>query len=294
MSEERPRLYISVDRLAVMTIDENGGTMGQRSLWLAMEDLAFKNSGKYPGKSFVIDQVKLGQKAGMHFSSVKRISKHFEGLGLVSIKRRKKIKSCEYDRNFYTLHYPKQPIDHSDLRNHGSCNNLDIQLGMASMPPVPSPLALRGLDAMPEKQQSVAVDPVAKAELATEQLAVAEERRRQEEAELAERQERERIEKEQRLERLRLAEEKRKADEEAAKLAQDARRLAMRTDVAACRWAIVKAKFDEWDCGSLGFDVLRNFNRSTFDAAVDKLLPDFPNVFDKIKALIKNCPWEFE
>jgi len=293
MSEERPRLYISVDRLAVMTIDENGGTMAQRSLWLAMEDLAFKNAKKYPGKSFVISQDKLGEKAKMHFSSVKRISKHFEGLGLISIKRRRKKGSCRYDVHFYTLHYPKQPIDHSDLRSHRSCNNLDIQLGEASKCPAAdaaSTLALRHFDASPHKRKTEAVDAESAAKYKAEQLAAAKERMRQEEAELAELKERERIEKEQRLERLRLAEEKRKADEEAAKLAEDARRLAMRTDVASCVSAIHRAAFDEYDYGTLGM-VWANYDRATFNEAVRLLLPDMS---DKVKACMRNNPWNFE
>jgi hypothetical protein len=92
---------------------------------------------------------------------------------------------------------------------------------------------------------------------------------------------------------LKLAAEKEKADKEAAERAEDARRLAMRKDVAACRWAIVNSSFDEWDFGSLGFDVLHQFDRRTLDAAVDKLLPDFPDVFYRLKALMQNCPHQF-
>jgi len=290
--DKRRRLYISVDRLSLNMIDENGGTMAQRSLWLAMEDLAFKNAGKYPGKSFVIDLVKLGAKAKMHFSSVKRISKHFEGLGLLSIKRRKKLRSAEYDVNFYTIHYPKQPIDHSDLRIHRPCNNLDKQLGEASKCPAAdaaSPLALRHFDASPQKRKTDPVDAEAAAKYRAEQAAAAEELKQQQEAELAERKERERLEKEQWLERLRLAEEKRKADEEAAKLAEDARRLAMRTEVGSCMAAIREAAFDEYDSGTLP-SVLADYDRSTFHAAVGKLLPDMS---DKVRACMKNNEWDF-
>jgi hypothetical protein len=274
-------------------IDENGGTMAQRSLWLAMEDLAFKNAGKYPGKSFVIDQVKLGAKAKMHFSSVKRISKHFEGLGLLSIKRRKKLRSAEYDVNFYTIHYPKQPIDHSDLRIHRPCNNLDKQLGEASKCPAAdaaSTLALRHFDASPQRRKTEAVDAEAAAKYKAEQLAAAEERKRQEEAELAERKERERIEREERLERLRLAEEKQKADKEAAERAENARRLAMRTNVCSCVRAIHEAAFDEYDPGTLP-TVLADFDRSTFYAAVGRLQPDMS---DKLRACIKRNEWMFD
>jgi hypothetical protein len=268
----------------VLTIDENGGTMAQRSLWLAMEDLAFKNAKKYPGKSFVISQDKLGEKAKMHFSSVKRISKHFEGLGLLSIKKRRKKGSCRYDVHFYTLHYPKQPIDHSDLRSHRSCNNLDIQLCEASKCPAAdaaSPLALRHFDASHQKDidEAMAAKREASAKYKAEQLAAAEERKRQEEAELAERKE-----------RLKLAAEKGKADEEAARLAEDARRLAMRADVGSCVAEIRQAVFDEYDPGTLP-GVLADYDRSTFYAAVGKLLPDMS---DKLRACIKRNEWMFD
>ena len=258
-----------------------------------MEDLAFKNAGKYPGKSFVITQVDLGKYAGISFSTVKRINKDFEELGLVSIKRRRKKGSCKYDVHFYTLHYPKQPIDQIGLRSHRPCNNLDKQLGEASKCPAAdaaSTLALRHFDASPQKRKAEAVNAEAAAKYKAEQLAVAEERKRQEEAELAERKERERIEKEQRLERLRLAGEKQKADKEAAKLAEDARRLAMRTDVGSCVAAIHRAAFDEYDPGTL-YWLLDDYDRTTFDAAVGKLLPDMSG---KVRACIKNNEWMFE
>ena len=291
MSEKRDRLYLSVDRLAFKKVSENGNG-NARSLWLAMEDLAFKNAGKYPGKSFVIDLVELGKYAGISFSTVKRINKDFEDLGLVSIKRRRKRGSCKFDRHFYTLHYPKQPIDQIDLRIHRPCNNLGKQLGEASKCPAAdaaSTLALRHFDASPQKRKTEAVDAESAAKYKAEQLAVAEERKRQEEAELAERKERERIEREERLERLRLAEEKQKADKEAAKLAEDARRLAMRTDVGSCIAAIRQAVFDEYDPGTLP-GVLADFDRSTFYAAVGRLQPELSN---KVSAVMKSCPWDF-
>jgi len=286
---EEPRLRISIDRLAVLKIREYGNHKSVRSLWITLEDLAFKNAKKYPGKSFVIKQEKLAPMAGLSVPTLKRACKHLVGIGLLSVKHRKRPGCAKYDRNFYTLHYPKQPIDHSDLRNHRSCNNLDKQLGEASICPAPdgaSPLPLRQIDASPQKRKTETVD----AEAAAKQLAAAEERKRQEEAELAELKERERIEKEQRLERLRLAEEKQKADEDAARLAEDARRLAMRTDVGSCVAAIHRAAFDEYNAGTL-YMLLADYDRSTFDEAVGKLLPDMS---DKVRACIKNNEWMFE
>ena len=291
MSEKRDRLYLSVDRLAFKKVSENGNG-NARSLWLAMEDLAFKNAGKYPGKSFVIDLVELGKYAGISFSTVKRINRDFEDLGLVSIKRRRKRGSCRFDRLFYTLHYPKQPIDQFGLRSHRPCNNLDKQLGEASKCPAAdaaSPLALRHFDASPQKRKTDPVDAEAAAKYKAEQAVAAEERKRQQEAELAERKERERLEKEERLERWRVADEKQKADQEAAKLAEDARRLAMRTDVSSCVASIREAVFDEYDPGTLPMR-LRDFDGSTVKAAVNKLRPDMS---DKVRACMKNNEWDF-
>ena len=155
-----------------------------------------------------------------------------------------------------------------------------------------SPLALRHFDASHKKDidAAVAAKREAAAKYKAEQLAAAEELKRQQEAELAERKERERIEREERSERWRVAEEKRKADEEAARLAEDARRLAMRTDVSSCVAAIHGAAFDEYDPGTLP-SVLADYDRSTFHAAVGKLLPD---MLDKVRACMKNNEWLFE
>ena len=293
---ERPRLYIRVDRLSLQEIDKHlppSGGSNYRSLWLAMEDLAFKQSGEHPGCSFRTSHNYLATVSKVSVSTVKRVCNYFEEIGLLTVTNRK-TRGYRFDLNLYTLKYPKLSVAPTKLRLRSSTkatiDNLDIQRGMASMPPVPSPLALRGIDAMPEKEQSVTVDPVAEAKQAAERLAAMEERKRQEEAELAELKERERIEKEQRLERLRLAEEKRKADEEAARLAEDARRLAMRTDVASCVAAIRGATFDDYDPGTLP-GVLADYDRPTFHAAVGKLLPDMS---DKVRACMKKNEWMFE
>ena len=166
---------------------------------------------------------------------------------------------------------------------------LSKEKGEASKCP---PLPLRHLDAshIKDKEAAMAAKREAAAKYKAEQAAAAEERKRQQEAELAERKERERLEKEQRSERLRLAEEKRKADDEAARLAEDARRLAMRTEVGSCKAAIREAAFDEYDPGTLP-SVLADYDRSTFHAAVGKLLPDMS---DKVRACMKNNEWLFE
>jgi len=258
-----------------------------------MEDLAFKQNGEHPGRSFRTSHNYLATVGKVSVSTVKRVCNYFEEIGLLTVTNRK-TSGRRFDLNLYTLKYPKLSVAPTKLRllssTESTINKLDIQRGMASMPPVPSPLALRGLDAMPEKEQSVTVDPVAKAKQAAERLAAAEERKRQEEAELAERKERERIEREERLERLRLAEEIQKADKEAAERAEDARRLAMRSDVGSCVAAIHRAAFDEYNAGTL-YMLLADYDRSTFDEAVGNLLPDMS---DKVRACMKRNEWMFE
>ena len=296
---ELPRLYIRVDRLSLQEIDKHlppSGGSNYRSLWLAMEDLAFKQNGEHPGRSFRTSHNYLATVGKVSVSTVKRVCNYFEEIGLLTITNRK-TRGCRFDLNLYTLKYPKLSVAPTKLRLRSSTkptiNKLDIQRGMASMPPVPSPLALRGIDAMPEKEQTEAMDAEVAAKYKPEQLATAEERRRQQDVELCERQERERIEYEEHLTQLRewtrLAKEKEKADEEAAKLAQDARRLAMRTDVGSCVAAIREAVFDEYDPGTLP-SVLTDFDRSTFYAAVGRLQPELSN---KVSAVMKRCPWDF-
>ena len=267
-----------------------------------METLAWEQRKTHHGKAFVTSQDYLARVACIGVSTLKIVSAFLEESDLVTITRRW-TSTRRRDFNHYALRYPNSIAD-DQLWNHSRVSDEESRLvllkkGEASKCPAAdaaSPLALRHFDASHKKDidAAVAAKREAAAKYKAEQLAAAEELKRQQEAELAERKERERIEREERSERWRVAEEKRKADEEAARLAEDARRLAMRTDVAACRWAIVNSSFDDWDLGSLAFDVLRQFDRTTFDVAVDKLVPDFPHVFDKIKALIRNCPWEFK
>jgi len=258
-----------------------------------MEDLAFKQNGEHPGRSFRTSHNYLATVGKVSVSTVKRVCNYFEEIGLLTVTNRK-TSGRRFDLNLYTLKYPKLSVAPTKLRLRSSTestiNKLDIQRGMASMPPVPSPLALRGLDAMPEKEQSVTVDPVAKAKQAAERLAAMEERKRQEEAELAEQKERERIEREELLERLRLAEEKEKADKEAAERADEVVRLYMRTVMSSCVLAIRKAVFDEYDYGTLP-DVWRSYEHETFERAVERLPPEMS---DKVRACMKNNEWMFE
>ena len=267
---------------------------------VAMENVCFEQRAKHGGNAFVGSYPFLATMSGVHEDTVRNVVELLEAIGVVKVKRSYDVRRKQYSENYYTLLLIGGVGGDGNFRGGvmeseqtSESVALSKEKGEASKCP---PLPLWHLDASHKKDidEALAAKREAAAKYKAEQLAAAEERKRQEESELAARKERERIEREERLERLRLAEKKQKADKEAAELAEDARRLAMRADVAACRWAIVNSSFDDWDLGSLAFDVLRQFDRTTFDVAVDKLVPDFPNVFDKIKALIRNCPREFE
>ena len=166
---------------------------------------------------------------------------------------------------------------------------LSKEKGEASKCPT---LALRHLDAThkKDKEATMAAKKEAAAKYKAEQLAAAEERRREEEVELVEHKERVRIENEQRWEEMRLAEEKLKADQEAAQLAENARRLARRADVGSCKQAIMQASFDEYDPGTFS-TVWGDYNRQTVMAAVVKLPPTWAS---KVALCMKNNPWEFD
>jgi len=60
--------------------------------------------------------------------------------------------------------------------------------------------------------------------------------------------------------------------------------------VGSCVAAIHRAAFDEYDPGTL-YWLLDDYDRTTFDAAVGKLLPDMSG---KVRACIKNNEWMFE
>jgi hypothetical protein len=71
---------------------------------------------------------------------------------------------------------------------------------------------------------------------------------------------------------------------------QDARRLAMRTDVASCASFIHRAAFDQYDPGTLP-GVLADYDRFTIDEAVGKPLPD---ISSRVSACMKINKWMFE
>jgi len=263
---------------------------------VAMENVCFEQRSKHNGNAFTGSYPFLATMSGVHEDTVRNVVELLEAIGVVKVKRNYDVRRKQYSENYYTLLLIGGAGGDGNFRGGvmesevtAESVALSKEKGEASKCP---PLPLRHLDAshIKDKEAAMAAKREAAAKYKAEQLAVADERKRQEEAELAERQERERIEREERLERLRLAEEKRKADEEAAKLAEDARRLAMRTDVGSCVAAIHRAAFDEYDPGTL-YWLLDDYDRTTFDAAVGKLLPDMSG---KVRACIKNNEWMFD
>jgi hypothetical protein len=299
--KERKRRFSQADWLALQEISKHyppkmGGNC--RSVWLAMETLAWEQRKKHHGCAFVTSQDYLARVACIGVSTLKIVSAFLEESDLVTITRRW-TSTRRRDFNHYALRYPNSIAD-DQLWNHSRVSDEESRLvllkkGEASKCPAAdaaSPLALRHFDASHKKDidEALAAKREAAAKYKAEQLAAAEERRRQEEAELAERKERERIERDQRLERLKLAAEKEKADKEAAERAEDARRLAMRKDVGSCVAAIHRAAFDEYNAGTL-YMLLADYDRSTFDEAVGKLLPDMS---DKVRACMKRNEWMFE
>jgi flagellar biosynthesis GTPase FlhF len=268
---------------------------------VAMENVCFEQRSKHGGNAFVGSYPFLASMSGVHEDTVRNVVVLLEELGVVKVRRNYDVRRKQYSENYYTLlliggkgvgENFGEVIESEPTTKSVA---LSKEKGEASKCPAAdaaSPLALRHLDAShkQDKEADLAAKREAAAKYKAEQVAAAEERKRQEEAELAERKERERIENEQRLERIRLAEEKRKADQEAEKRDEEVVRLAMRQSVGSCVVAIRKAIFDEYDYGTLA-DVWRDYEHETFDKAVGRLPPDMS---DKVKACMRNNPWNFE
>jgi flagellar biosynthesis GTPase FlhF len=263
---------------------------------VAMENVCFEQRSKHGGNAFVGSYPFLATMSGVHEDTVRNVVELLETLEVVKVKRNYDVRRKQYSENYYTLLLIgggggggtiQGGVMESDVTAESVA--LSKEKGEASKCP---PLPLRHLDASHKKDidEALAAKREAAAKYKAEQLAAAEERMRQEEAELAERKERERIEREQRLERLKLAAEKEKADKEAAERAEDARRLAMRSDVGSCVAAIHTAAFDEYDPGTL-VTVLGYYDRSTFNEAVGMLRGALS---DKLRACIKNNEYVFD
>jgi hypothetical protein len=258
---------------------------------VAMENVCFEQRSKHGGNAFVGSYPFLATMSGVHEDTVRNVVQLLEELEVIKVTQNYDVRRKQYSENYYRLLL----IGGGNVRGGGGRGVIESEptaesvalskeKGEASKCPAAdaaSPLALRHFDASHQKDidEALAAKRQAAAKYKAEQLAAAEGRKRQEEAELAERKE-----------RLKLAAEKEKADKEAAERAEDARRLAMRSDVGSCVAEIRQAVFDEYDPGTLP-GVLADFDRSTFYAAVGKLQPDMS---DKLRACIKRNEWMFE
>ena len=270
---------------------------------VAMENVCFEQRSEHGGNAFVGSYPFLASMSGVHEDTVRNVVQLLEELEVIKVTQNYDVRRKQYSENYYRLLL----IGGGNVRGgegRGVIESeptaesvaLSKEKGEASKCPAAdaaSPLALRHFDASHQKDidEALAAKREAAAKYKAEQSAAAEERKRQEEAELAERKERERIEREQRLERLKVAAEKEKADKEAAKLAEDARRLAIRTEVGSCMTAIRSASFDDWDYGNLECDVYSRFDRQTFNKALEGLPAQ---ISDLVRTCMKNNPWIFQ
>ena len=263
---------------------------------VAMENVCFEQRSKHGGNAFVGSYPFLATMSGVHEDTVRNVVQLLEELKVIEVTQNYDVRRKQYSENYYRLLLIgggsfRGGVEGGVMESEQTSESVALskEKGEASKCP---PLELRHLDAShkKDKEATMAAKQEAAAKYKAEQLAAAEERKRQEEAELAERKERERLEREQRLERLRLATEKEKADKEAAQIAEDARRLARRSDVGSCKQAIMQASFDEYDPGTF-ITVWSDYNRQTVMAAVVKLPPTWAS---KVAACMKNNAWMFD
>ncbi|NDB95462.1 MAG: hypothetical protein EBZ78_04815 [Verrucomicrobia bacterium] len=234
--------------------------------------------------------------SGVHEDTVRNAVELLEAIGVVRVTRNYDVRRKQYSENYYTLLLTGGGGGDGNFRggvieSEAAIKSVALSKEKDEASKCP-PLTLRHFDAshIKDKEAAMAAKREAAAKYKTEQLAAEEERQRQQQAAMEEHKRREAEELAARHERWRQADEKRKADQEAAKKAEDARRLAMRTDVGSCMAAIKQATFDEHDPGTLA-TVWVDYDHSTFNEAASRLRSD---MFDKIRALRKNCPWEFE
>ncbi|NCY21297.1 hypothetical protein EBX31_04975 [bacterium] len=163
MSEEKRRPFIAVDLMATLEIGKycsarHGATI--RSVWLAMELLAYRQRNEHHGRAFVTNQPHLAKIAEVSVPTVKRVCAFLAEIGLLTVTSRK-TSGCRRDFNHYAMKYPAT-MDHGELWNHSSVrckrNELDIKRGGALLPPAAdaaSPLVLRGKNAPAQKEKKL-------------------------------------------------------------------------------------------------------------------------------------------
>ena len=148
---DRKRRYSSADWLALQEIAKDyppkmGGNC--RSVWLAMETLAWEQRKTHHGRAFVTSQGNLARIACIGVTTLKTVCAFLEEIGLVTITRRK-TSACRRDFNHIALRYPKTKADER-LWNHSRVDDEVTELvlhskGGAESPTATAfPLALQG------------------------------------------------------------------------------------------------------------------------------------------------------
>ena len=150
MSEAKRRRYSQADWLALQEIAKHyppkmGGNC--RSVWLAMETLAWEQRKTHHGKAFVTSQDYLARVACIGVSTLKVVCAFLEEIGLLTITRRK-TSACRRDFNHIALRYPKTKADER-LWNHSRVDDEVTELvlhskGGAELPSADAALTLQG------------------------------------------------------------------------------------------------------------------------------------------------------
>ena len=138
---DRKRRYSSADWLALQEIAKDyppkmGGNC--RSVWLAMETLAWEQRKTHHGRAFVTSQGNLARIACIGVTTLKTVCAFLEEIGLVTITHRK-TSACRRDFNHIALRYPKTKADER-LWNHSRVDDEVTGLvlhskGGAGLPP---------------------------------------------------------------------------------------------------------------------------------------------------------------
>jgi hypothetical protein len=258
---------------------------------VAMENVCFEQRSKHGGNAFVGSYPFLATMSGVHEDTVRNVVQLLEELKVIKVTQNYDFRRKHYSENYYRVLLIgggnfRGGVEGGVMESEQTSESVALSKEKgghqnATAADAASTLTLRHLDAShkKDKEATMAAKQEATAKYKAEQLAEAEEIRKHHAAEA-----------EQLAERRRLMAEKEKADKEAAQLAEDARRLAKRSDVGSCRQAIMQASFDEYDAGTFA-TVWSDYNEETVMAAVARL----PNVWaEKVVACMRNNTWMFE
>ena len=295
---EKKRRKIMVDWGRWQTILKKVGSRtkpGVISVYVALENVCFEQRSERGGNVCVASAPFIASMAGVHEDTVEHHVHLLEEIGVVRIKQSYNVRKKQYHENHYTLLLAGGRTDRLGVAEVDSTSEspaLSKEKGghqNATAADAASTLTLRHFDVplLKDIEAAQAAKREAAAKYKAEQLAEAEEIRKNHAAEA-----------EQLAERRRLMAEKEKADKDAAQLAEDARRLAMRADVGSCKEAIVQASFGFYDPSwshddpqAFYLTVWKKYNCETVMAALKKLTPIWT---EKVKGCIRECEYIFD